>query len=262
MKNPSFVLVAIFIALGALPAQAELVSQAVEYQLGEQAFEGFLAWDNASQEPRPGILIVHEWWGLNDHPKKRAERLAELGYIAFALDMYGKGKVTDDPTQAGAWAGEIRTNFPLARERFVKALEVLRANPRTDPKRIAAIGFCFGGTVCLEMARAGVDLAGVVSFHGGLKSSVPDEQKHLKAKVLVCHGADDPHISAEELKAFEDEMRKTGADWQLISYGGAVHSFTNPEADARGMNGVAYHEKADRRSWRAMQDFFIEIFEK
>lgn len=262
MKIPSFVLGVICLTLGTLPAQAEIVSQPVEYQLGEQMFEGFLAWDNASQESRPGVLIVHEWWGLNDHPKKRAERLAELGYIAFALDMYGKGKVTGDPARAGTWAGEIRTNYPLARERFVKALEVLRANPRTDPKRIAAIGFCFGGTVCLEMARAGVDLAGVVSFHGGLKSSVPEGERNLKAKVLVCHGADDPHVSPEELKAFENEMRQAGADWQLISYGGAVHSFTNPEADRRGMSGVAYHEKADRRSWQAMQDFFNELFAK
>jgi dienelactone hydrolase len=256
------------VALGVLAAVVALMGNAraaihtepVEYKDGETVLEGYLAYDDALAEKRPGVVIVHEWWGLGEQQKRVAERLAELGYVAFALDMYGKGKLTDDPKQAGEWAGAFRSHLDLARRRFEAGLKVLRGNEHTDASRIAAIGYCFGGGICLEMARMGVDLDGVVSFHGSLKSAVPDAlRKPITAKILVCHGADDPNVPPADVNAFEDEMRTAGADWQLIAYGGAVHSFTNPDADRPG---ARYNQKADRRSWGAMKQFLAEVFEE
>ncbi|MBN1916497.1 MAG: dienelactone hydrolase family protein [Verrucomicrobia bacterium] len=239
-------------------ARAAIYTESVEYNDGEAVLEGYLAYDDALDGKRPGVLIVHEWWGLGTHPKRVAERLAGLGYVAFALDMYGKGKLTDDAKQAGEWAGAFRTDSALAKRRFEAGLSVLRENDHVDASRIVAIGYCFGGGICLEMARMGVDLAGVVSFHGGLKSAVPEtDRKPITAKILVCHGADDPSVPPAEVAAFEEEMRAAGADWVLIAYGGAVHSFTNPDADRPT---ARYNEKADRRSWKAMRQFLAEVF--
>jgi dienelactone hydrolase len=238
--------------------RAAIHTESVEYKDGDTVLEGYLAYNDAVKGRRPGVLIVHEWWGLGEHQKRRARMLAELGYVAFALDMYGKGKLTDDPAQAGTWAGKLRGDPALAKQRFEAGLKVLREHERTDPARIAAIGYCFGGGICLEMARMGVDLDGVVSFHGTLKSAVPEaERKPITAKILVCHGADDPHVPPADVLAFMEEMRAAGADWQLIAYGGAVHSFTNPEADRPDAH---YNEKADRRSWEAMKQFLAEVF--
>lgn len=254
--------------------------EAVEYKDGDTVLEGYLAYDDAVEGKRPGVLIVHEWWGLGAFQKETAQRLAELGYVAFALDMYGKGKLTDDPTQAGKWAGAFRRDPELTQRRFAAGLRVLREHARTDPERIAAIGYCFGGGVCLDMARMGVDLVGVVSFHGNLGSNVPERlRKPITAKILVCTGADDPNAPPATVAAFEDEMRasaaagglhdeasgfvqaaRSAADWQVISYGGAVHSFTNPDADRHGIKGVAYNERAARRSWEAMKQFLAEVF--
>ena len=238
-------------------------AESVEYKDRATVLEGYLAYDDAVKGRRPGVIIVHEWWGLGEHPKESAERLAELGYVAFALDMYGKGKLTDSAEQAAKWSGVFRRDPELARSKFEAALEVLRGHDRTDPARVAAIGYCFGGTICLEMARMGLDLDGVVSFHGGLKSGLTKAQREpIKARVLVCHGADDSFVPPEQVMAFEQEMREAGVDWQLIAYGGAVHSFTNPAADKHGIDGVKYNAKADRRSWEAMKLFLKEIFDK
>jgi dienelactone hydrolase len=241
-------------------AQAEIRSERIEYRHGDTQLEGFLFYDDAREGKRPGVLVVHEWWGLNDYATRRAAQLARLGYVAFALDMYGQGKVTLDPKVAGEWAGIFKNDRRLSRARAAAGLEVLKSRPQVDPTRIAAIGYCFGGTVVLEMARGGADLRGVVSFHGGLATPNPAVVRKIKAKVLVLHGADDPFESSDEIAAFQEEMRQAKVDWQMVYYGGAVHSFTNPESGKSGMKGVGYNEAADRRSWQAMCDFLDEIF--
>ena len=249
-------------AIAAIAARADVAGEAKAYQHGDVALEGYLAVDASVAGKRPGILVVPEWWGLNDYAKKRADMLAKLGYVAFAVDMYGKGKVTTDPKVAGGWAGAVKGDRKLMRARALAGLDVLKGHALVDPTRLAAIGYCFGGTTVLELARAGAPLAGVVSFHGGLDGPEPAAAKPIKAKVLALHGADDNFISREELLGFEKEMRESGADWQLVSYGGAVHAFSNPDADAFKIPGVAYNEPADRRSWQAMRTFFDEIFAK
>jgi dienelactone hydrolase len=250
-------LMAIFITTG---VQAEVRTERIEYRHGTAVLEGYLAYDDALKGKRPGVLVVHEWWGLNDYAKRRAEQLARLGYVAFALDMYGKGMSTTDPKEAGRLAGLFRNDRTFGRARAAAGLDVLKSRPEADPARIAAIGYCFGGTVVLEMARAGADLRGVVSFHGGLATPNPADAKNIKGKVLVLHGADDTFASPVEIAAFQEEMRQAGVDWQMVYYGGAVHSFTNPDAGKAGIKGVAYNEAADRRSWCAMRNFFDEIF--
>jgi dienelactone hydrolase len=249
-------LMAIFIATG---VQAEVRTERIEYRHGGTVLEGYLAYDVAGTGKRPGVLVVHEWWGLNDHTRRRAEQLARLGYVAFALDMYGKGVSTTDPKEAGRLAGLFRNDRTFGRARAAAGMDVLKGRPEVDPARIAAIGYCFGGTVVLEMARGGADLKGVVSFHGGLATPNPEDAKNIKGKVLVLHGADDTFESPAEIAAFQEEMRQAGVDWQMVYYGGAVHSFTNPDAGKAGIKGVAYNEAADRRSWQAMRDFFDEI---
>jgi dienelactone hydrolase len=250
-------IITILIATG---VQAEVRSERIEYRHGNTLLEGYLAYDDSMTGRRPGVLVVHEWWGLNDYTKQRAEQLARLGYVAFALDMYGKGKVTTDSKMAGEWAGIFRNDRPLCRARAAAGLEVLKARSQVDPVRIAAIGYCFGGMVVLEMARGGADLKGVVSFHGGLATPNPADAHNIKGKVLVLHGADDSFESPAEITAFQDEMRHAKVDWQMVYFGGAVHGFTNPEAGKAGIKGVGYNEAADRRSWLAMRDFFDEVF--
>lgn len=242
----------------AAAAHGEIVTQNVPYRHGDVELEGFLAYDDAVSGKAPGVLVVHEWWGLNDFARSQAERLAALGYVAFALDMYGKGVVTGDPKKASELSKPFR-GLSLMRERARAGLTVLLENDRVDPLRVAAIGFCFGGTTVLELAYGGAPLAGVVSFHGSLP--VPgSEDGAIAAKVLVLHGADDPFISADEVHRFQEAMRSAGLDWQMVYYGGAVHSFTNPGADRAGLSGVAYHEKAAGRSWEHMKVFFRELF--
>jgi len=241
-------------------AHAAMKVETVEYRHGDTVLEGYMAYDDAFQGKRPGVLVVHEWWGQNDYVRKRAERLARLGFVAFALDMYGKGKATRDAKEAAQWSGAFKADRKFGRARAAAGLDVLMKHPLVDGKRVAAIGYCFGGTVVLEMARGGANLAGVASFHGGLDAQNPAEPGSLKAKVLVLHGGDDPFVPQAQLAAFEDEMRKAGADWQVHVYGGAVHAFTNPEADGFGLKGAAYNENADRRSWEDMRVFLAEIF--
>ncbi len=244
----------------AADARAAIRTEVVEYRHGETVLEGYLAYDDAVAGKRPGILVVHEWMGLNPYAKRRAEQLAGLGYVAFALDMYGKGVRAGDAKEAGALAGRYRGDRKLMRARAAVGLDVLRKNSRVDPGRIAAIGYCFGGTTILELARSGADLAGVVSFHGGLDTPAPEDARNIKGKVLTLHGADDPFAPAAQVAAFSEEMRKGGVDWQVVLYGAAVHGFTNPDNGNDNAKGLAYNEKADRRSWEAMKAFFAEIF--
>ncbi|MGE5301604.1 MAG: dienelactone hydrolase family protein [Acidobacteriota bacterium] len=240
--------------------EAKVRTETVEYRDGDTILEGYLAYDDAVEGKRPGVVVVHEWWGLNDYAKGRAEELANLGYVAFAIDMYGKGVRAKTAEEAGKLAGIYRSDRKLMRRRADAGLEVLKKYPLTDTKNVAAIGYCFGGGVVLEMARAGTDIAGVVSFHGDLSNPNPADAKNIRASVLVLHGADDPFVKKEQVDAFWDEMKKTSADWQLNIYSGAVHSFTNPASGNDPSKGIAYNEKAARRAWSAMKMFFGEIF--
>ena len=244
----------------AMGAGAQIHTETIEYRQGDTVLEGYLAYDAALKGKRPGVLIIHQWKGLTDYEKKRAEMLAGLGYVAFALDIYGKGVRPKSNQEAGAEAARYKSNRGLLRARARAGLAVLEQQELTDPKRIAAIGYCFGGTAVIELARSGADIAGVVSFHGGLDSPHPEDGRNIKCKVLALCGADDPHVSAKDLAAFEDEMRQAKVDWELVEYGGAVHSFTDWNAGNDPSRGAAYNEKADRRSWEAMKQFFAEIF--
>jgi len=243
-------------------AKAKLVTKMVEYRQGDAVLEGYLAYDDSISGKRPGVLVVHEWTGLGNYIKKRVDQLARLGYVAFGADIYGKGIRPATPEAAGREAGKYRSDRKLLRARAQAGLAELRRQPLVDPGRLAAIGYCFGGTTVLELARSGADLLGVVSFHGGLETPTPEDAKNIRAKVLALHGADDPHVPPQQVAAFLDEMRKGGVDWQMVFYGGAVHSFTNPDSGNDPSKGVAYNEKADRRSWEAMRVFFTEIFGK
>lgn len=253
----------LFLALlltAALTARSEITSKLVEYKQGDTVLEGLSVYDDSLQGKRPAILVVHQWKGLGDYEKKRAEMLAGLGYNVLAADIYGKGIRPETPQDAGAQAGKYKNDRDLMRARVRAALEVLTRNDLTDTKRVAAIGYCFGGTTVLELARSGADITGVVSFHGGLSTPTPDDARNIRAKVLVLHGADDPNVPGPEVAAFENEMRKGGVDWQLVAFGGAVHSFTDWNAGSDNSKGAAYNEKADHRSWEIMKQFFAEIF--
>jgi dienelactone hydrolase len=255
-------LIALLPLLFAGVARAALHTEVVEYKDGAKVLEGYLAYDDATKDKVPGVLIVHEWMGHNPYVRTRAEQLAKLGYVAFALDMYGKGVHAKDPKEAAEMAGVYKNDRKLMRSRATAGLEILRKQPLVDVKRVAAIGYCFGGTTVLELARAGTDIAGVVSFHGDLATPHPEDAKNIKCKVLALHGADDPFVKPDVVTAFEEEMKKAGVDWQLVQYGGAVHSFTNPGAGKDNSKGAAYNEKADLRSWQATKDFFDEMFKK
>jgi dienelactone hydrolase len=255
-----FILTTLFILVTSSLAQGKLKTEAIEYSHGKTKLEGYLAYDDAQKGKRPGVIVVHEWKGLGPYAKKRAEQLAELGYIAFAIDMYGKGVRVETHEEASKLAGIYRKDRELMRSRAQAGLEVLKAYKMTDSQNIAAIGYCFGGGTVLELARSGADLRGVVSFHGTLDTPNPEDAKNIMGKVLVCHGGDDRFIPSEQITAFQDEMRSAGVDWQIIIYGGAVHSFTVKEAGNDPKVGTAYNENADMRSWKAMKEFFDEIF--
>ena len=238
-------------------ADAKIVGKTVEYSDKGVTFEGYLAYDDAKKGKLPAVLVVHEWTGLGSYVKKRADQLAGMGYLAFAADIYGKG-VRPQPAEASAVAGKYKGDRALFRERLLLGYSEMLKNSKADAKRTAAIGYCFGGTGVLELARAGADLRGVVSFHGGLDSPKPEDGKNIKAKVLVLHGADDPYVPEADVKKFEDEMRAAKVDWELVKYSGAVHAFTNPEAGNDNSKGAAYNSVADRRSWEQMKLFFAE----
>lgn len=257
---PKLLLLLLTLLVPALGQATAIETKVVEYRQGDTRLVGYLAYPKDAKTPLPGVLVVHEWLGLNDYAKQRAEQLAELGYIAFAADIYGDGKIAADTKEAGMLAGSYKKDRALLRARVAAGLAALKAQPQVDPTKIAAIGYCFGGTAVLELARSGAEVAGVVSFHGGLDSPTPQDAKKIRAKVLALHGADDPYAPADQVAAFEQEMREAGVDWQLLIYGGAVHGFSNSANGNDNSKGVAYNAKADRRSWLDMQQFFNELF--
>ncbi len=260
MKAIYLVLAGLFLGLPSPSRGAD--TKALNYRSGEAELEGYLALpaDLKEGEKRPGVLLVHDWTGLQDYARRRTEQLADLGYVAFAADIYGKGIRPANPKECGVQAGLYRGDRSLFRRRLNAALEQLRAQPACDAGKVAAIGYCFGGTGVIELARSGADIKGVVSFHGGLDSPSPGDGKNVKCKILVCHGADDPFVKREAIDAFLAEMKAAGVDLQFISYAGAVHSFTKPGAGDDPGKGAAYDESADRRSWSHMQLFFDELF--
>jgi dienelactone hydrolase len=248
------------LGVGATAAEAAVKTKEITYTYEGTNLKGYLAWDDAAAGKRPGVLIVHEFWGLRDYERKRAEQLAGLGFVAFAGDMYGEGKVTEHPADASKMAGEVRKNAKVWRGRALAGLKVLQEQENVDGKKLAAIGYCFGGSTALQLAYGGADVAAVVSFHGALPVPSEDEAKAIKAKVLICHGALDTFIPEETIQKVRAALDGAKADYQMVYYGGAVHSFTVPGADKAGMKGVAYNEAADRRSWNDMLALFREVF--
>jgi len=234
----------------------------VNYASDSAKLTGYVAYDSAATGKRPVVLIIHEWWGLNDYVKSRARQLAALGYLAMAVDFYGDGKMGNNPDEAGKLAMPFYTNTALAKSRFDAALAKIKAWPQADTSKIAVIGYCFGGAMALNMARLGEPLNGVVSFHGGL-AGVPADKNLLKAKILVCHGADDQFVKPAEVAAFKKQMDSIGADYSFKEYAGATHAFSNPDATEWGQKfkiPIAYNAAADTASWSAMKEFFGKIF--
>jgi len=256
MKRSSLFILTLALAAS---AQAAIQTKIIEYKEGDTILEGVIVFDDAVKTKRPGVLIVHQWMGLSAYEKKRAEMLAQLGYVAFCADIYGKG-VRPQPPAAGQEAGKYKKDRALLRARLTAALDVLKNDARTDAAKLAATGYCFGGTSVLELARAGADLKGVVSFHGGLDSPKPADGKNIKGKVLALHGADDPYVPAKDVAAFEKELQDAKVDYKLIKYPGAVHSFTHREAGNDNSKGAAYNEAADKASWSEMKAFLSGVF--
>jgi dienelactone hydrolase len=238
-----------------------IATQTLLYRHGDVVLRGYLAYDKSVQGKRPGVLVVHEWWGLNDFAKEKARQIAQLGYVALAVDMYGDGQVTTDPAEAGRLAGQFRENTTLWRQRIRAAYDALADNEHCDPARIAAIGFCFGGSTVLQLAASGTDVAAVVSFHGGLIPITEPDASRIRARILVLHGAADPHVTDESVKTFEDTLRKTDVDWQITIYSGAQHGFMNPAASKLGMEGISYDERTAQRAWGQMRLILQQTFE-
>lgn len=243
----------------AVTGEAALKGEKVMYEQGGTKLQGYLVYEDSYQAARPGVLVVHEWWGLNEDTRRKAEGLAREGYVALAVDMYGEGKTTPHPKEAGEWATAVRQNKELGKAQFLAGYEFLQNHPLIQKGQIAAIGYCFGGAVVLSMAQEGIDLKGVVSFHGALPAEKAGPNK-IKAKILVCHGADDPLVTREQIVQYQENLRAAGADWQFMAFGGAKHSFTNPEADKLGIPALGYNKTVDQRSWKLMLSFFEEIF--
>jgi dienelactone hydrolase len=247
----------------ASPLQAAIQGEEVKYKDGDTVMIGYIAYDDSISGKRPGVLVVHEWWGHNDYARKRARMLAELGYTALAVDMYGDGKQASHPEDAGKFASAVRKNMPMAEARFNAAKDLLKNHKTVNPDKIAAIGYCFGGGLLLELARRGLDLDGIVSFHGSLATQNPAGPGDIKTKVLVCHGAADPFNKPEAVAALKTEMKNANADFTFKEYAGAKHSFTNPDADNFGKKfnlPLEYNAKADKQSWQDMKDFLRKAF--
>ena len=245
------------------PTEPDVRAEEIDYTAGGVTLKGYLAYNVNVEGQRPGVLVVHEWWGHNEYARRRARMLAELGYTALAVDMYGDGKTAGHPDEAGAFMNEVVSNMDLGQARFEAAMEVLANHATADPEHMAAIGYCFGGAVVLHMARRGLNLDGVVSFHGALNTEEPAQPGAVTARILVLHGADDGFIPQEVVDGFKQEMDAAGATYEFIAYPGAVHSFTNPDADSAGAQfdlPLAYNPEADAQSWEAMQNFFKTIF--
>ncbi|WP_371355512.1 dienelactone hydrolase family protein [Pseudomonas chlororaphis] len=247
-------------------SQAAIKTQEIPYQSPDGTrLIGYYAYDDALKGPRPGVVVVHEWWGLNDYAKRRARDLAALGYSALSIDMYGDGKNTEHPKDAMAFMQAASKDSAVASARFKAGLDLLKKQPQTDPDKLAAIGYCFGGKVVLDAARQGLPLLGVVSFHGALVTNTLATPGSVKAKILVEHGALDSMVTADNVSAFKAEMDKAGADYQFVNLEGAKHSFSNPDADrmSHGEHGgldIGYNKAADERSWADMQALFKKLF--
>ncbi|GJL49795.1 MAG: hypothetical protein NPIRA01_10220 [Nitrospirales bacterium] len=246
--------------VGTAHVQAKIQEQTIPYTHGETQLQGYLVWDDSVKGKRPGILVVHEWWGLNAYAKARAKQLAEMGYVAFAADMYGKGKVTDHPKQAGEWMKETTANVQRWQARATEGLKILQKQEMVDAENMAAIGYCFGGATVTQLAYSGALVKGVVSFHGALPLPSEGQAIATNAKVLIAHGNEDPFLKEDHIQKFRSALEKADFDWQMVIYAGARHSFTNPDADKVGMDALKYNKKADERSWKHMQLFFDELF--
>jgi dienelactone hydrolase len=253
-------LFALFFAVGTVSAAVK--TKEIEYDHDGTKLKGLLVFDDAGTGKRPGVLVFHEWWGLNDYAKKRASMLAELGYIAFCADMYGEGKVTEHPKEAGKMAQEVRMNAKLWQGRAQAALKVLQSQENVDGDKLAAIGYCFGGSTALTLAYTGAPLKAVTTFHAALPTPTDEQAKSIKARLLICHGADDGFVPQESIDKFKAAIDKAGVKYHFESYPGAVHSFTVPEADKKEIKGMAYNEAADKKSWQQMQDLFKETLGK
>ena len=250
------------VLLASALANAKIVTKTIDYEQGGAKLQGYLAYDDAKRGTRPGILVVHEWWGLNDYIKHRAEQLAQMGYVAFAPDMYGNARVTRDPKEAQAWMTAAVQAPGLLAARSKAGLDILRQQPQTDKKHLAAIGFCFGGGTVLQLAYSGEPLDGVVSFHGSLAPPDDTQAKQIKTSIVILHGAEDGFVKPETIDAVRKALDAAKVDWYMVSYANAVHAFTNPDADSYNIPGIAYNEKAAERSWQEMQRFFNEKFAK
>jgi len=240
----------------AATASAAVQTKEIEYEADGAKLKGVLAYDDAAKAKQPGVLVFHEWWGLNDYAKMRAKQLAELGYVAFAADMYGSGKVTEHPEDARKMSTEVRMNQAAWLGRAQAALKTLQAQEQVDPDRIAAIGYCFGGSTALQLAYVGAPLKAVATFHAALPVPTPEQAKTIKPRILICHGADDPFIPQETIDKFKAALDSAKVNYQFTSYPGVVHSFTVQGADKVGMKGMAYNKAADEQSWAAMQGLF------
>lgn len=255
-------MIGLTLMLLAASAEAAVQTKTVSYKHGDLECKGFLAWDDAVPGKRPGVLVVHEWWGLDEYARSRAQQLAKLGYVAFACDMYGNGKVAEHPDDARKMAGVVRMNIDDWRKRAQVSLEVLKAQPQCDNNKLAAIGYCFGGSTALQLAYSGADLKAVATFHAALPTPTADEAKAVKARVLICHGGADTFIPEAAIKSFRESLDNAGAKHEFASYPGVVHSFTVPGADARNLPGMKYDKQADEDSWSRMTKLFAEQFGK
>ena len=258
--DPYRIVFGVILTLTLGTTQAAVQTKSVTYDDHGTRLTGHLYWDDAKTGKRPGIVVYHEWWGLNDYAKKRARMLAELGYVAFAADMYGDDKVTTSPDQARQWMQQVTVDVDLWRERANLGLAQLKASDLVDTQKLAAIGYCFGGGTVLQMAYGGADLRGVVSFHGSLPAAPEEAKSKIKPKILALHGQADAMIPPEVVQNFEAKATAAEANWELVSYGGVRHGFTNPDAGKAGIANLKYDAQADARSWARMKDFFAEIF--
>lgn len=259
--TPSKIAAALAACLVATTAAAKVQTKEIEYQQGDTVLQGYLAWDDQAKGKRPGVLVIHEWWGHNQHARNQAEKLARAGYVAFAVDMYGKGKLATHPKDAMAFMEEATKDPQVVAARFDAGMDVLKQQPQVDPEKTAAFGYCFGGGVALNMARAGRDLDAVVTFHASLQPvGEPARQGEVKPAILVLTGGKDPMIPPEQVKKFQEEMKDAGANVKVVVYPDAQHSFTNPAADKAGVEGLKYDKQADQKSWDAAMKFLKGVF--
>lgn len=250
----SFALSLALVLCAATLAQAEVKTKVIQYQVGDKTFDGYLAYDDSIEGKRPGVLVFHEWWGLNDYAKKRTEMLAELGYVAFAADMYGDGKSVDHPKDAGEMAGKVRANVNEWQKRATVALDVLKKQPQCDAEKLAAIGYCFGGSTALQLAYTGADLDAVATFHAALPTPSEEQAEAIQAKVLVCHGADDSFVPQTAIDAFKERLKEADVDLNFVAFPDAVHSFTVEDSGKHGNPGMQYNKAADEKSWAMLLD--------